>query len=179
MKSYIVESILGVFAFKESGEILDKSIFKLDLNELPKNLFAIQSGKLINNVKSMIKSLKDKGYDVFVFENEALAKSVKNELNFKVEVEKSSKMIQKFKEKIPEYAIQLGIVKDADEFKHLLHEVTLKMAKIAISEAFAKKDLYAIQAIRCIDILDKILNLLSTHAREWYGLHFPELDKLI
>jgi nucleolar protein 56 len=179
MKSYIVDSILGVFALKESGEVIKKSIFKPDLNELPKNLFAIQSGQLINDVKSMIKSLKNEGYNVFVFENEALAKSVKDELNFKVEVEKKSRIIQEFKEKIPDYAIQLGIVKDADEFKRLLHEVTLRMAKIAIGEAIAKRDLYAIQAIRCIDILDKTLNLLSTHAREWYSLHFPELDRLI
>jgi nucleolar protein 56 len=179
MKSYIVDSILGVFALKESGEIIKKSIFKPDLNELPKNLFAIQSGQLLNDIKSMIKSLKDEGYSVFVFENEALAKSVKDELNFKVEVEKKSKIIQEFKEKIPDYAVQLGIVKDTNEFKRLLHEVTLRMAKIAISKAIAKRDLYAIQAIRCIDILDKTLNLLSTHAREWYSLHFPELDRLI
>jgi len=179
MKSYIVDSIIGFFALKESGEIVEKSIFKLELNELTKKLLALQSGQLISDLKSMLESLKNKGFNVFVFENEALAKSVKNELNLKVEVKRQCKTIQEFKEKIPNYAIQLGIVKDVDEFKKLLHEVTLEMTKMAVSIAIAKKDLYAIQAIRCIDNLDKALNLFSIHAREWYSLHFPELDKLI
>ncbi|MEM2896387.1 MAG: C/D box methylation guide ribonucleoprotein complex aNOP56 subunit [Halobacteria archaeon] len=179
MKSYIVNSVIGIFALEESGEITKKSIFRLDSDELPKKLLEIQSGQLIADLKSMLKSLKRKGFRVFVFENEALAKSVKEELKLKVEVEKSSKVIQEFKEKIPDYAIELGMAKDIDEFKRLLHDITLKMARMAVGKAIARRDLYAIQAIRCIDILDKTLNLLSTHAREWYGLHFPELDRLI
>ena len=35
------------------------------------------------------------------------------------------------------------------------------------------------QAILSIDDLDKTINLFMGRIREWYGLHFPELDRLI
>lgn len=35
------------------------------------------------------------------------------------------------------------------------------------------------QAIQTLDDLDKAINLMMTHAREWYGVHFPELDRLM
>ena len=35
------------------------------------------------------------------------------------------------------------------------------------------------QAIQTLDDLDKTLNLFMGRLREWYGIHFPELDRLI
>jgi nucleolar protein 56 len=35
------------------------------------------------------------------------------------------------------------------------------------------------QAIQTIDDLDKTVNLFMSRVREWYGLHFPEVDRLI
>ena len=42
-----------------------------------------------------------------------------------------------------------------------------------------KRDLLAAQAIRAIDDIDKTTNLFSARLREWYSLHFPELDDLV
>ena len=39
--------------------------------------------------------------------------------------------------------------------------------------------MHVIQAIGALDELDKIINTIATRMREWYGLHFPELDNLI
>jgi nucleolar protein 56 len=39
--------------------------------------------------------------------------------------------------------------------------------------------LHIIQTINTLDEIDKIINGLSSRLREWYGLHFPELDNLI
>jgi nucleolar protein 56 len=36
-----------------------------------------------------------------------------------------------------------------------------------------------VQAVNTLDELDEILNTISTRIREWYGLHFPELDYLL
>jgi nucleolar protein 56 len=35
------------------------------------------------------------------------------------------------------------------------------------------------QTIQTIDELDKTLNLMMGRIREWYGLHFPELDRIL
>src|SRR5260370_38733057 len=55
----------------------------------------------------------------------------------------------------------------------------MEIAQASIAESGTKRDLYAIQTVRCIEDLDKILNLLAGRVREWYGLHFPELDRLV
>src|SRR3972149_5999452 len=55
----------------------------------------------------------------------------------------------------------------------------MELAGGAIAVATTKRDLYAIQTVRCIEDLDKTLNLLAGRIREWYGLHFPELDRMI
>ena len=36
-----------------------------------------------------------------------------------------------------------------------------------------------IQAIEALDDIDKVINLLVSRLREWYGLHFPELDEIL
>ena len=48
-----------------------------------------------------------------------------------------------------------------------------------ITEVSQSPDLHLIQAINTLDETDKIINSLSSRLREWYGLHFPELDNLI
>jgi nucleolar protein 56 len=55
----------------------------------------------------------------------------------------------------------------------------MELAQASIAETGTKRDLYAIQTVRCIEDLDKVLNLLAGRIREWYGLHFPELDRLV
>jgi len=48
-----------------------------------------------------------------------------------------------------------------------------------VKKAVEKRDLVVVQTIQTIDDLDKMLNLFMSRIREWYGLHFPELDRLI
>ena len=40
-------------------------------------------------------------------------------------------------------------------------------------------DLHTIQAVNALDELDETINTIGTRLREWYGLHFPELDHLL
>ena len=36
-----------------------------------------------------------------------------------------------------------------------------------------------VQAVNTLDEIDEIINTIGTRIREWYGLHFPELDYLL
>ncbi len=55
----------------------------------------------------------------------------------------------------------------------------MELAKIRVKRAVEKRDLMIAQGIQTIGDLDKTLNLFMGRLREWYGLHFPELDRLI
>jgi nucleolar protein 56 len=55
----------------------------------------------------------------------------------------------------------------------------MEMAKLRVKGAVEKRDLIIAQAIQTLDDLDKVLNLFMGRVREWYGIHFPELDRLV
>ena len=60
-----------------------------------------------------------------------------------------------------------------------LRNFALEFSSTRVKEASEKLDLHITQAISALDELDKLINVISTRMREWYGLHFPELDNLI
>jgi nucleolar protein 56 len=55
----------------------------------------------------------------------------------------------------------------------------MELAKLRVKGASEKRDLIIAQAIQTLDDLDRTVNLFMGRLREWYGVHFPELDRLI
>jgi nucleolar protein 56 len=70
-------------------------------------------------------------------------------------------------------------VKQGTELRDWIHKVTMELTKIRVRMAVEKRDLVVAQAIQTLDDLDKTVNLFMGRLREWYGLHFPELDRLL
>jgi nucleolar protein 56 len=70
-------------------------------------------------------------------------------------------------------------VKDPEEFSLWTHNITVELTKLRVKGAVEKRDLVVAQAIQSLDELDKTINMLMARVREWYGIHFPELDRLL
>ncbi|MBU2559723.1 hypothetical protein KKA03_02405 [archaeon] len=64
-----------------------------------------------------------------------------------------------------------------DEYYALLKEVSQVLAKKDISTL--NRDMLIIQAVEAQDDTEEALNILSERIREWYSLHFPELDNKV
>jgi len=60
-----------------------------------------------------------------------------------------------------------------------LREFAIALSSSKVSEVSESPDLHITQAINALDETDKIINGISSRLREWYGLHFPELDNII
>ncbi len=61
----------------------------------------------------------------------------------------------------------------------IIRQQSIAAAEEAIREASSRPDLQLVQAIQALDETDKYLNIVSTRASEWYGLHFPELTQMM
>src|SRR5919112_1825393 len=61
----------------------------------------------------------------------------------------------------------------------LLRNFAIELSSSRVKETSERLDLHIIQSINALDELDKIINTIGARMREWYGLHFPELDNLI
>lgn len=70
-------------------------------------------------------------------------------------------------------------VSNKTEAQRELRKFAIDLSSFKIKESSEQLDLHIIQAVSALDELDKIINTIGTRMREWYGLHFPELDNLI
>ena len=86
---------------------------------------------------------------------------------------------RKIQNEKPALMVKSQLAKNEAEAMQKLRNFAIEFSSIRVREASEKLDLHIIQAISALDELDKLVNVLSTRMREWYGLHFPELDNLI
>lgn len=179
MKAIIVEAVMGIFGFNEKNKLVDRRLFPKNAEKIADALGRIQSGEATNEVLELVKGLQDKGYKTFVFESETLAKAVQERTQVKVEVETPSAAGEILRKNLGRFAVEVGFVEKPEEIRDLTHEVSVALTRMEIRKAAEKKDLLIAQAIQAIDDLDKTLNLFASRLREWYGLHFPELSRLV
>ena len=75
--------------------------------------------------------------------------------------------------------VKSGLANDENDAMEKLREFATQLSSSKVTEVSQSPDLHLIQAINTLDETDKIINSISSRLREWYGLHFPELDNLI
>jgi nucleolar protein 56 len=86
---------------------------------------------------------------------------------------------RKIQDEKPVLMVKSRLANNEIEAMQKLRNFAIEFSSTRVKEASEKLDLHVIQAISALDELDKLINLVSTRMREWYGLHFPELDNLI
>jgi len=179
MKATIVENVMGIFGFGEANELVDQILFPKDPKEIAERLRKIETGRVIDEIATLIEKLKNKGYTSFTFEIPEVAWNTREKLGVEVDVAKPSKAGEILRENLDNFALETGFVKRSSELRDLVHNVSMELSKMRVKEAIEKRDLMATQAIQTLDDIDKTLNLFMSRIREWYSLHFPELDRLI
>ncbi len=71
-------------------------------------------------------------------------------------------------------AIKGGLCASPEEYRRLLHETAMQVARDRVAESLASKDAYLMQAVKALDDLYEAYNVISGRVAEWYGIHFPE-----
>jgi len=179
MKATVIECSFGMLAFNEENKLIDKVLFPKSPQNAAKTLMKSEAGKMTDEIAELIDRLRKKGYETFVFENANLAKEIQENLGIKTEVSKPSQVGEILRSNMESFAVETGFAKDTEEFNVWTHKVTMEMAKLRVKGAVEKRDLIIAQAIQTLDDLDKTINLFMGRVREWYGIHFPELDRLL
>ncbi|MFC1487278.1 C/D box methylation guide ribonucleoprotein complex aNOP56 subunit [Thermoproteota archaeon] len=179
VKVTIVESVMGVFGFGEDNELVEKVLFPKNPQETAERLRKIEEGKLLEEITSLIDKLLAKGYTHFVFENQEMSRITNEKIKIDVSVERSSEAGRLFRENLEKFALELEFVEKPMQLRVHLHKVSIELAKMKVKKTIEKRDLLVAQAVLTVDDLDKSLNLFMGRIREWFGLHFPELDRLL
>lgn len=178
MKAYIVEHFTGSYALNEKNDIIDFEHGPRDLDDMVEEALKLEKGEPPASYLRLLDKLKERGIVDIVVETSSMAKIASGK-GFNVAVEPANSVARYFRNNVEQIAIDTGFVKSAEEYASLLHEFTIEMTRRKLRRAAQKRDLLAAQAIRAIDDIDKTTNLFAARLREWYSLHFPELDDLV
>lgn len=179
-KLYLADTCIGIFAVDETGNIVEKILYPKDIGKVVEELLAISEGKMSNTLSQLIeniKSKKDLGDITLIVEDPDIAREIIQK-GLKCDVAIASEAIINIRKNISKLSVELGLFPDDKAFKEYLHEVSLELTRRKLRRYAQKRDLLAVQAIRAIDDIDKTLNLFAVRLREWYSVHFPELDDI-
>ena len=178
MRIYLVDHVIGIFAFDDKGNVIDRLVWEKPAEEMADIALMIERGEYPPEYSSFLERIKEKKPEAVVVETDSLA-SLASSIGLKAEVKPRHLGAETLRSKIVEYAIEAGFCSSREEYYKLLHEISIAITRKKIREAAEKRDLLAAQGIRAIDDLDKTINLFAARLREWYSLHFPELDDLV
>ncbi len=180
MKSYIADTLVGIFAFDETGNILNFIDFDDQKQKLIQFYDAIADGIIQSTYENFLLELKNSGFDEFIFDNKELQTLTSQILGYKAIFEGFSLELKNFRLNLETQLKKVGINKSKDEILAQYKEISEVLTKKKVSQASGHSDNMIIQIIGTLDVIKKSISLFSSHLREWYGLHFPELtDKVV
>jgi len=179
MKATVIQSLIGVLSFDEKGQVVYKTVYSKDPKLIAEKTNLAEAGKTLDETIALVQQLKKKGYTTFVFENATIAKTVENKLGVNVEVAQPSEQGEMLRNNLERFAVEAGFVDQPEKLRELIREISIELTRLRVKKAGEKRDLMVAQAILSIDDLDKTINLFMGRAREWHGLHFPELDRMV
>ena len=162
---------LGVAAFDGDGSLLVSKKF----DNAIRSYRLLKSGVNLDEIRWFIEKLRS--FEP-VSTNDASIVSVLRQagLDSQLMSEDQQQYIQNSK---PTLIVKAGFANNEQDAMQALREFAINLSSSRVKEASEKLDLHIIQSINALDELDKIINTVGARMREWYGLHFPELDNLV
>ncbi|HEX2168856.1 MAG TPA: hypothetical protein VHF65_01025 [Nitrososphaera sp.] len=162
---------LGMAAFDPAGSLVVSKKF----DDAIRSYRLLKSGVNLDEIRLFVEKLRS--FEP-VSTNDASIVSVLRQagLDSQLMPEDQQQYIQNSK---PTLIVKAGFADNEQDAMQALREFAINLSSSRVKEASEKLDLHIIQSINALDELDKIINTVGARMREWYGLHFPELDNLV
>ena len=160
---------IGICALEDTNLIYRKQFYNPE----------IEYSSIVQGEKNYISDLfpKLRNYDQVRVNNKNLIEIFQGE-NIDVKLMSDSRQDEINQNKL-DLIIKFGLSDDRDELAGILQKFAINLSSMKVKETSEKLDLHLVQAVNTLDEIDEIINTIGTRIREWYGLHFPELDYLL
>src|ERR687891_586644 len=162
---------LGVCVLNEEG----KSVFSKRFSNPVEAYNLIRANELPDEIKRIESQLRS--FERVVVNDDHL-RSVLIGLGLTADLMSAEKQ-QEIRKDVASFSVKCGLSADEGTAIQELRDFAISISSSRVKEASGRLDLHVTQAINALDELDKTINILAARMREWYGLHFPELDHLV
>jgi nucleolar protein 56 len=176
--AHLEETLIGVFALTQEGRIIEKAFYPKEPEKIARAITRQRNGEATREVIKVVEGLAKRGFDAVTTTNPELAETLKVENALEVELV-DSELGDKLRENLPTLAVQGGLVKTEEEFYELSRNVSTILTRGAVQDALGGREALITQTVQLLGELDTSLNGLSSRVREWYGLHYPELSRIV
>ena len=165
----VILTELGIGVFNENT-----CVKTITFSEPASDYIFIKKGK--SRISELSKFLSNEQNDVTVNDSALYDLLKKKDIEAQMMSEHDIENIQLTKPKI---LVDANLATDENDAMQKLRDFAIQLSSTKITEVSESPDLHVIQSINTLDDTDKIINAISSRLREWYGLHFPELDNII
>jgi len=171
MRAYLATCIIGSFAFDKDENLLEKRLFPKDPVTVAEKLRKVRNGEMIPEEKEIINALKIKGFKEIVWDKKIQLKDISTIY------EKDNLAVKKLAFEFRKLAIDLKWSNSQADINQFIANVNIELTKTELRKE--RKDKLVMRVVSVINELDKELNVFSEKLREWYGLHFPEINRAV
>ncbi|MGC8571507.1 MAG: NOP5/NOP56 family protein [Caldivirga sp.] len=170
---------LGIIALRDDGSVVDKLVYNYDAQRIANMLNSIEVGKPTDELVDFINRLAKAGFSTVYVEHKELARNLTNVIKgVEIKAELPTKVGRMFREEFWSRYLKEVYGIEPIEYIKRVHEISVIQTRLKLKQAAERRDLFIAQAINSVDDLDKVSNLVASRLREWYGIHFPELENL-
>jgi nucleolar protein 56 len=177
MECYLSSTFAGFIALDENFNLLDYELFPKD--KLLEKYLEIQTREITPEEKLLIGRLANGGYQILIESNKL--SSAYNELDYDFEFRIESNTIggKYLRANLSDILEKIGFIEAAGDLRDVVHELSIRITEEKLRTASRSDDLLLIQAINAIEEVEESVVKLNERLREWYPIHFPELDLVI
>ncbi len=174
----MVDTLAGSLALDEAGNELAFEPAPKSIDELVEEVMKLSRGELTQTFLRLAEKLRELKPEEVIVEAEEEAKHL-TQAGFKATVAEGNPIALAIRSRLPQLLARAEIIKDPAEAPTIEYGVAFEFSRRGLIGASKKRDLLAAHAIRTVDDIDKTLNLFVNRLREWYSVHFPELNDIV
>jgi len=171
MRAYLATNLLGSFVFDKSEKLIAYTLFPKKPEDIVKEVAKVEAGKVLDQEKELVSNLKKLGYKEVICDRDVGSSDII------CLIEKDNLGKETLQSGFRKLAMDLHWVSSQSELNEILTKVNVLKTKEKLK--VVKSDKILIHAISVLDELEKNINTLAEHLKEWYGLYFPEAIKLM
>jgi nucleolar protein 56 len=175
LRGYLVCTPLALMVLDDGGNVVASVRLPEDPAKAADELIRLEEGEVPPSLIALLERVKS--LEELVVEDADLKDKLAKHFPGTVIVQPNNSVASSFRERLPEYFKVLNV--SEEQYRSFVYEVSLALTRRKVRKAAEKRDLFIAQAISALDDINKTLNLFASRVREWYGLHFPELDELL
>ncbi|MEX0567826.1 MAG: NOP5/NOP56 family protein [Candidatus Njordarchaeota archaeon] len=174
---WIISSFVGFVALDDEGKVLSHKTYGYPPNPsiATSKIKDLERGICPEELKDLVSSLQAKSIKT---DNEVLLSIIKKEFpEISIElVEKGDQLLQ-IRSRVHDFFV--SIFGSFEKYVQYANEISVSLVKEKLREVGGEPDKMIIQAITLIEELTEAINAFIAHLREWYGIIFPDLGKIV